>query len=1494
MVAASAIIVVLVVTAAFILDSGMVDLFAGKQLVQLFNKEYRGRLELKEVRLRFPDQVTIIAPGIFEEGAQKPVFTAESIRLNFNFLSLIRPKISLLSFREVDISGFRGAIVEYPDGKLNIENIFTKRRPDEPEKLSIDKFRARHIRISNASFSWKPVKKAPYALTNINLDLSRVFIAKREFIGTLKQMRFSMPDRGVTVTKGSGSLAFSSMRSDVIGLDIATEKSHAKLSVSMEGLNIFSGITRKSIAKSKTFVHVESLSIDTGDLNVLLPANGMPQGTYRFSGDAKGTLDDLVILPSVFEYADSRLAFRGELLDLLNPGDLSFNLKIDKSVLSASLLTNMIREERYRKLALDAKKIEFSGTLRGGLPRWKANLGFRSDIGAGSTIIETIRNGDGQYRAEGTFTLEKIELHRLLGMQNVRSGFNGSGSFNGTFGNGVVEKAHVETSVTSAFWQQQTLSSGSLTLDLAGKEAEFSVDLGSAEGAGIIMAGVVDFSQTVPSYEAGGRVMKLDLSKFTGSPDLTSDLNGSFEVKGQGAALSALNLKGNMELEPSLLNGFRFRERSSISATIAQSATGTLFTVASEAFDFSVQGSASLPQVIDAMQRASRCITGANLSRQSRPIRSASASYAFDYRLTIRDLTPLRPFLRTDTMQFRGDASGHAASSGGRLSIDTDIRCSTFSGGTTFSISNAVTKARLQCMTDEVLATSVTGSAETLTILGKEFRNLLLRSSFDKERLDTAIEMGSPRPDEKLDVAFHALRHDRMSTVTIDRFQFTTPRGVWQIASGNTLDIASDFMRFNRIRLDKGNQSLLMDGVLSSTVPGTFQCIFSNIDLGETQYFFPDPRLKQLRGQTDLRFTVSGSPGSKTSEIELDGSDIAYDELTIGTVRLSANHSGERLRFSVESQANQTAKGAAAGAMVNTITGSGSIPLQLNYSPFRVRLPENASLQAALYSDDLSARLIAYIVPIFDFAEGTMPTDIRITGTVANPDIFLTSNLDGTKVRIAPTQVTYQVNGRIVGTPSGIDLGRLEVSDSQGGTGAINGMISLEGLKPVSVNLSGIFRNLLLYSKKDMKDDTSFGTISATTDNIRFHGLLSAPVAEGELRLTSANFSLYRKGSNESAKYIGVEKFIRFVPRKPQAKPVETLSKQPEGYPQFHFNLLDILQIRNLRLSSNLPVRGAMIFDRIRGERIEATLNNLSLLVNKVERRYSLYGSVDLTGGKYVFSNSSFDLDSGGQITWNNEEIRSGRLNDIYGSKQVSAYDARSGDRDNVKLLIAVSGTIDRPDVRMGYYLNDDPQPYAAVNLIGKQSSHIDPNADLNVISMLFSRQWYLNPERQTTGNYNPVSGVGVSAGTGLLSSQVSSLVQDIAGIESFNVNLGTSANGNLSGLELYFALLVPGTDGKIRFIGTGSTPVSGSSTTSNYAYGSSQKIEYRVNPKVYVEAFRSYGMSGNDATYTSLQKPTENWGASISYREKFHTWSQFWDHLFRRKKDEKARNKTE
>jgi hypothetical protein len=1481
----SAAILALVITAAIVINSGALDLFAKKQIVSLFNNEFRGRLEIRAVHLHFPDGVVIEAPRILEEGELEPAIAADRITLNFNFLSLLKPRITSLSFKECLVDGFRGRIIGQKSGRFNLQDIFTRRNPDKPEVLAIGKFRSRILRVRNGSLLYAPLNAPSYDLRSLTVDISKVFVAKYEFMGSIERLQFTIPDRGFTLRKGTAMVAFSSVRSEVIGLDLETAKSRARLSVSMDGLDLFSDEGRKSVSNSPAFLHIESILLSTDDLNRIYPVPALPEGSYMISGDAKGTLRDLQIMPSTIEHNDSRLAFKGELLNTLDRKNLSFRLQFDKSKISAGLLEKLLVDDRQKQLARDSGGIEFSGLLQGRPTNVLTDISFTTRLGSGSVAINTAKISSGRYQADGTFAIEKLQPHRLLGIEGMKSGFSGSGTIQGVFDSKRgVESGHMEAAVMNAFWQNQQASSGSMILDFKERKLDASVDLKDGDVSGIIMAGTVDFSAQTPAYELGGSVKGVDLSKATASAEFATNLNGTFDVRGEGFDPASLNMSAHMLFAPSSIDSYKIRDQTAISAAIVQSPGSSTITFKSDFMDLALQGSASLSEVMGTVRMAAASISRELGFSSTAPGGFTASPFEFSFKTTVRDLEPLRPFLPFRDIQMQGTSEGKASWSGGQLTLDGITGIDRFRYGSMLRLDNMGMTTTLKCSTTGVSSASLSGTASSLIIAGKELKNMRVLSSFDKGVLDTSMDLADTQFDQTLSASFRAQRTGSMGTLTVNRLALSSPEGVWQATPGSTIDFASTFVRFNRFRFGKQNQSIVFDGMLSSTLPGTFQGTMSNVELSEMKRFFLDPSLDQLSGQANARISVSGRPGEKTSELDFRGSDVVFNDISIGELHLTANHSGEHLLFNLESHVPNQSKETARTASVNTIKGSGSIPLILNFSPFQVRIPENRPLDASLRSDDLSAKFLVYVVPFFSEAEGIIPTNLRITGTMPRPDIYLTTSLNDTRIRIAPTEVPYQVTGEVKGSPSRIEISNMKFRDSLQGTGSISGLVRLEGLKPTSLELTGNCRRLLLYNKKDKKDDTSYGTITGTSNDLRLSGELTAPTAEGELMLTSADFFLYRKGSNESAKYIGVEKFIEFVPRHPAPAPPAGLeTAAPTVSPQFHFNLIDILQIRNLRLTCNVPLRGTMIFDRIRGERIEASVNNLSLSVNKFQQQFSLLGSVDIIGGKYTFSNSNFDLENGGRITWNNDEIRNGHLNNVYGGKQISAYDAQSGERDNVKLLIAVSGTIDTPNVRMGYFLNDDSVPYSSVNMIGSQTSHVDANADLNVISMLLSRQWYIPPDRQSRSGNLPVSSVGVSAGTGLLSSQISNIVQGIAGLESFNINVGTDSNGTLSGLELYYALLIPGTSGKVRFIGTSSTPTVRNNTVQNY-YGSSQKIEYRINPKVYIEAFRSYGQTGGGSIYSNLEKPTENWGVSMSYRERFHTWNQFWNHIIGRK----------
>jgi hypothetical protein len=1486
-------IFVVSVIAAIVLNSGLLDRYARDQIVALFNDEYYGRLELQEVKLQFPNRVTLRKPAIYEPGAEAPAIEAKKIRMRFNFLMLLQPEIRRLSFRRIAADSLSASIIERKGGKGTIERIFTSRNPDST-RAPLESFFCKNLSLRGAAVTWiTESDNAPrlvYRSEKIDLKIKGFRIKENLLGGVLEQGSFNLPSHKFSLAEASGTFHFSPSRSELLAFKARSGRSSAELSVSLDDFNLFGPNGAKAFVErlkmSRSFVHINELKMHTADMRVFYPEFRLPDGLYSIKGKAKVADGSLDILDSRISFGKSRLAFRGEARKIRKSDDLTFRVVCDSSTIEPVFFETFLRETPYAGLAGQLGAVTFFGRAEGSLKQAETTLALMTGIG--KVTLDADAKGDLQKQLawKGSFRLDDLEAYRIIEASGRKIGKNllqASGTFAArSSGLKRLEQFSLAADIRDSYWVRQEIRSGSISVAYDTKAINTSLLLQNGDEL-LETKGEIDLNTTVPRYRAEGKMRRINLAKSFASSEYATDLNGTFALKGEGMDARSLNAALLMRFSPSSVNGFFLKEKSELSAAIAQRDGSSRFTLKSDFLDASLSGDYGLKQLAGVLllagEGAAREITARSLWKTGIAIPESTSRpdpdqpFRVTYRITVRELAPLALVLPVNGMTLKGSAEGVLLYRNGGCSISSSIDVPLFaSAGTTLKEMQAT--ASMECSSKGIPKASAKGKAASLVASGVRASALVFDMAYTPSQCIATFDGDLPDQAWKVGAGVSVKPRGNVYELSVSRFSAGTGGSRWMVPSGSRIVIGSSSLAFDQFGATNGSQRIVLDGELGSSRAGTFRCSLSSIDLGVFVAKAPSGSKAGLDGTVNGTLTVSGAPGAKQSTLSLTGNGIRYDQLTFGSMQLQARHSGGRLGFDFRSSA-------APGALsLNAIEGSGSLPLRLQYFPWEVRVPERESVNASFRSDNLSARFIEYLLPFFENAEGVIPATLVISGRTPNPDIYLTARLQDTKVTVEPTQVAYTLNGSVEINPKQVELRDIRIRDANAGTGRLNGVIRLEKLEPKSLALDASCSKLLLFNKKDRKDETSFGTITGSTRRIRLGGEIASPVVEGEMRIDNADFSLYRAGANESAKYTGVDKFIEFVPRNPAETSGEGGKNGAKDRPvEFYYSLLDILQIRDLKLSSVEPLRYTMIFDRLRGEELEASISNLYLIVNKSNQRYRLYGSVNITDGKYRFSNTNFDLEDGGKITWNNAEIRDGRMDNLYGTKYLSITNPQTGERDNVKLLLAITGTLNEPRVGMGYYLNEQMQPYASQSMIGGQPSQIDPNAEINVLSMLLSKQWYAPPGSTGQIGSFAVSSAGLAAGSGLVSSQLSRVVQNIAGVESFNVNLGLDSKGELSGLDLYFALNIPGTNGKLRFVGTGSSPDIKDKGLFSY-YGSSQKIEYRVTPKVYVEAYRSYGQLPGQGSNSNLLKPAETWGASISYRERFHTWEQFWKRL--------------
>ena len=1478
----SALFLVIVIILAVVLNSGSLDKLVKQRITDFFNGEFQGKLRIEKVDLQFPSKIILYKPELYRKDADKPDVSAEKLTVNLNVLRLLS-STSSITIRSLKADSLFFRLEHYSDGSTNIEDIFTSRKAATTETPALELFQCYNLELFNCSaeyldFTKKDEEPDRLDIENINFRGNRFRYSHQNISGVVREIQFNVPQSNVILQEGSAKLSFTNKRVEILDLKAKTAKSDVELSMGLYEFDIFSSEHAEEHANSLAMLSVTSSAIHTDDLELFLPENPLPSGIYRFSGNAEGRLRKIDIDNAVLSHKSSILKLKGELLNLNQPAFFGFRLEIDSSRISGDFLQTAIADTALKSLVEPAGDFEVSGYGQGNMNEFYTELSIGTEAGDASLSLqaEIAENTPTSYN--GKFALQNFDFHRFLVEDTtVVSGITCTGTLSGSGLSPQPLEAAVSIDLQDSYWHQQELTEGTILLTY--KNDVLTTGCSISDGnTNVSLNGNIDWSSETPVYEGNGSVSNIDLSKILVSDKIRSNLTFSARLRGEHFDPEKLNGNISILFSESTINDYIFRKGSELTFEINQKSPISKVNLNSDFLDFSAEGRYTFREFFAGINltalSATREIAKNNIWSTTLPEPAAESiekDFSADYTLTVRDISPLAVFFPLEGYALSGKASGQSYRSNGNLHLTSSITIEKLSRETAFSIDNTTITIAAEYNDAGFISTSVEAAASSLQTGWHNIEQLSLQADYDNSGVRTRLDLRVPDIQRSLSVDIAAVRKSNLYNVTLNDFSVTDPDGNgWTANKGAKLDIGNNYSRLYALNIRNREQVITCNGLLSNELNGLFECSIENLNLEELQIFFPEAT---LQGSISSSLRISGSSNAKTATLKLTGQNLAYDDVIIGSINLQASHKGQRLNA-------EFTTGRMSPEPLNDLEGNASIPLRINWFPLEYSIPENQPVSASCSSDHLSAEILELLLPFFDTAEGTIPAKLTVKGTTPEPDIYFSAELMDTEITVTPTETVYRLSGSIVITPQKADFRKITIRDALGGTGRINGSVDLENLEATTIDLVASFENLLLFNKEDKKDETSFGTITGTSDNVRFYGEISQPILTGNLQITDADFTLYRTGSNESAKYIGVERFVTFVPRYPESMdPSDAEDTTKLETPEFYYTLIDIIQIQNLKLQGSAPLKYNMIFDRTRGEQLETTLQNLSLIVNKNQQSYRLFGSVNISSGKYRFSNSDFDLEDGGRIAWNNVDIRDGIMENLFGRKFVNASNAQTGESDNVRLLLAIQGTLNNPDVQMGYYLNDDSQPYSSENMIGTQSSKIDPNAELNVISLLLTKQWYARPGSQGSLGNVPFSSVGLSAGTGLLSSQISRFVEDLAGFESFSVNVGLDDQGSLSGLEFSLAFLVPGTGGKVRFIGTGSSPDIGKTALFDY-YGNSQRLEYRITPKLFFEAYRSYGLFGNDVTTTNLLEPQETYGLSLSYRERFYSWEQFWNRV--------------
>jgi hypothetical protein len=1435
----------------------------------------------------------------------------------FNFEKLFKPSEDTLQ-KAPDARPLQLVFdqVEINHGDFTLQKKTTGQEARDPELIAMLK-RRKII----------PVNYDSLHIQEIHL-LAKANVESRFLSGVLQDLSFTIPASDFKLVKSSGYFFFTERRSEILAFEAETNRSSLTLSVSLSQFNIFKPVTVKDLTSSTLFVRLTTEKFLADDLSKFIPETAFLVGKFKLNLKAKGDFERLQLERCNIQTDSSTVRLAGTVQNVLSPDSLWMDLALEKSVVDLPELSNYVPDlglKDYTHLG----KVELAGTYRGHLRDFSAKMEFSTLASSGHADLKLNLQKNEPVKYAGKFRLKNLDLALLIRNPDLKSNVNMSGEVDGQGVTLETLKGKFIGKIDTSRIAGRSITTSQLDLQVNQKRMVGSFSLSSGKQKALF-DGEVDFDQK--TYSGQGFLEAVDLSRVLLDDSLETNLALSYYVRGQGFDLKNLNTSFAMTFDSSTVGKFVVPSGTSVSLSVEQTDSGATVNMLSDILDFHGKGNFDLARLRRLGEREYAALVGEiienNIFKKDNsqakigsfifPAPTPEAKAAADsllpvldltYDIQFKDLTQLFSLLKVGYVNAVGSVQGSLKSTQNAMFITSTAQIDEARYNDLFGMLDFKTTLSYN---DTLISNEGSGYRNKLSMtlgvdaglfkFGKSrFSQTNLIYKYKNREAYLNFRTTNDNAEALVDIDATGRLAEGQYEIDVRNLAFATQDYLWQLSQSARINLGKESIQFEKVLFENNNQKLSIDGLLELSGYGRIALKVIDLELPEIKRFlFNDPE-KRFEGTLNLSLDVEGQIDDPKMKLQAVLDNFAFDKMTLGNFSLNGQYAKQRLNFDLSANMDDARYDSLgmANYRFNHIVGKGLVPIDLRLFDVEKRLIENEDIAVYLKSDDISPTVVEFLLPFFETVRGAIPVSATVSGRFPEPKINIEADIKDVQATVSASAVTYTVNGKINVSPDRVAWKNLQIQDPNGGSGVSSGTVRMKLFSVSDIDVSGEFENLRLLDKTDDGSDESYGTVTGSSNDIHFYGRLEEPVLEGSMVVESGDFFMFKTGASRDARLAEANKFIRFTAREDTSVEARLLRDKnlnkaitffdeeasdeelPTGS-AVEQSFLDILAIRNFRVRNNRQVSFSIIFDRYSGEKLLTEINDMNLIISKRRQNYVVRGSLDISSGKYDFSGTGFDIRGGGKLIWSNNDIRGATMKNLYADKLVRITNTETNQVDEVKLSLYVGGTLNDPQVQMGYLLNNISKPYAATGTFGDQTSQIDPNAQLNVLTLLFARQWYLRPGSSTTASSGQaVRNVGISAGAGLISAQLTRLASGIGGVQSIDINIARDAQGSPVGVDLSLALTVPGTGDRLRFITSGTTAKAISAADNRSFYTNAQRLEYRLSDNVVVEAYRSFGLNRNTLSYALGDQISEVWGMSLSYRQDFRTWSELWSRIF-------------
>jgi hypothetical protein len=440
----------------------------------------------------------------------------------------------------------------------------------------------------------------------------------------------------------------------------------------------------------------------------------------------------------------------------------------------------------------------------------------------------------------------------------------------------------------------------------------------------------------------------------------------------------------------------------------------------------------------------------------------------------------------------------------------------------------------------------------------------------------------------------------------------------WRLAENTEIKFLNGKTEISGLQLANGKQKVKIDGFISADADDKLKISFEKFGVGNFNQLTKLSGVL-LNGSLNGDVTLSSVTKTPGAEASLTVDSLMMNKTLVGDVNIRSALDNERNEANIAMSINNH------GTETMNIAGAYSLAKDAgdNALNFNVKMDHAETIIFEPFIKDLVSD-----------PKGTISSDLKLSGPANKPVLNGDVTLDNTGVTVNYLKTAYTVSDKLTVTNSVININKMMLKDSHGGTGTVTGKVDLNNLSNPDIEATVTAKNLMALNTT-FKDNHIYYGVAYGTGTFAFNGPVNSMKINIKARTEAGTvFNIPLNTSSTAGDY----DFIRFVSHKDTTK--QEINKSFDG----------VTLALDLTVDEKTIVKITTDYGKLEGS---GTTNNLKLNITSLGD-FEMFGDFLITSGKFEFTaknfiSKNFVVNQGGTIRWTgnpaNAEIN---LNAIY------------------------------------------------------------------------------------------------------------------------------------------------------------------------------------------------------------------------------------------------------